>query len=134
MQREYRYIYGAVSPFDGEIDWAAEGMMNTANMAKFLRQLAEAYPGDYPQVVLDGCSHTTAKLGVPENMEFLALPPDSRELNSVENLWNELRKKACGNRMVDAVVVTLEKMTAAGLEAAKKISSMFCWPLMIRSI
>ena len=38
-EREFLYVYGAVSPMQGELDWMIAGEMNTVRMTEFLAQV-----------------------------------------------------------------------------------------------
>ena len=49
-------------------------------------------PGAHAILVLDGAGwHSSKTLAVPANISLLPLPPDSPELNPVENVWQFLR-------------------------------------------
>lgn len=138
IEREFRYIYGAVSPFDGDVDWLVTEEMNTVNMNRFLQQVSEKYRDDYILMVVDGASsHKGEMLHIPDNMAILCLPPYSPELNPTEHLWDELREKACANtffhtldHVVERVVDELEWIA----RASSKNISMFLWPWIIDSI
>lgn len=39
IERQFKYIYSAISPFDGDIDWSVTDMMNTENMNFFYGKL-----------------------------------------------------------------------------------------------
>ena len=138
VEREYRYIYGAVSPLDGDLDWMAAADMNTSNMNAFLRQISEKYPRDYILMVADGASsHKGDKLRIPDNMAILKLPPYSPELNPVESVWDEVREKSCANtffhtldRVVDRVVAELDALA----RNASRVINMTMWPWIIDSI
>jgi hypothetical protein len=43
--------------------------------------------------------HTTANLGVPDNISPIFLPSRAPELNPVENVWQYLRANALSNRV-----------------------------------
>ena len=81
-EREFVYVYGAVSPLAGELDWQVGREMNTLRMGEFLAQVSQAHPGDFIVMVLDGASSHQAKdLPIPENIRLLPLPPYAPELN-----------------------------------------------------
>ena len=42
--------------------------------------------------------HTTEALVIPKNISILPLPPDSPELNPMEQVWQQLRKIRLSNR------------------------------------
>jgi len=81
-QRQFVYVYGAVSPVEGEMDWLICPMMNTERMEAYLAQVAQAHPGEFIVMVVDGASSHVAKaLVVPENIRLLRLPAYAPELN-----------------------------------------------------
>src|SRR3990170_4188479 len=46
-EREFVYVYGAVSPQEGELDWMISSQMNTEQMGSFLKQVSRAHPDDF---------------------------------------------------------------------------------------
>ena len=79
-------------------------MMNTENMSRFLDQVSRAHQDDFVIMVLDGASsHRSKELKVPNNVEFILLPPYSPELNPAEQIWNMLRKDCFANRVFDSL-------------------------------
>ena len=59
-EREFRYVYGAVSPLEGEMDWMICPVMNTEQMGAFLAQISAAHPQDFIVMVVDGASSHVA--------------------------------------------------------------------------
>ena len=55
-EREFQYVYGAVSPMQGELDWMICPAMNTENMGAFLAQVSAAHPQDFIVMIVDGAS------------------------------------------------------------------------------
>ena len=53
-EREFTYVYGGVSPLQGEMDWSLSDKMNTAQMGAFLAQVSQAYPQEFIVMVVDG--------------------------------------------------------------------------------
>lgn len=105
--REYRYAYGAVSPVDGEAFFLVMPYCNTDCMNVFLRELSAAYPNDYILLVADGAAWHKAKgLEIPLNIEIIPLPPYTPEMNPIEQIWKELRKRGFKNEIFS----TLEKV------------------------
>src|SRR5882672_6687006 len=98
--REFQYVYGAVSPMEGELDWMICLAMNTEQMGKFLAQVSAAHAQDFIVRVVDGASSHVAKdLVVPENIRLHRLPGYSPELNPQEHLGDEIREKEFPNRV-----------------------------------
>jgi len=53
---------------------------------------------------LDGAGwHLANNLPVPENMKLEALPPYSPQLNPVELIWDEIRKKWFANEVFNSL-------------------------------
>ncbi len=138
IERQFRYVYGAVSPVEGEVDWMMADSMNTANMATFLEQVRRAHPDDYILMVIDGASsHTTSTLAIPEHMKLLALPAYSPEPNPTEMLWDYVRERACANIYFDTletVLTAVDTQLTKLIQSAATVASMFCWPWIIESI
>ncbi len=138
IEREFRYVYGAVSPFEGDIDWMVADSMRISNMSLFLCQVSYRYPDDYILMIVDGASsHTSDKLKIPNNMALLQLPPYSPELNPSEGLWDHAREKACANVLFDSLgdvveaVVDELKLLAA---STAQVVNMFLHPWIINAI
>lgn len=138
VERQYRYVYGAVSPVEGELDWMVTEKMNTENMQCFLDMVRKAHPEDYILMVVDGASsHVSGGLVVPGSMTLLKLPPYSPELNPVEHLWDHVREKACANhysKTLDDVIVRVNEELGRLGKCAATVASMFCWPWIIEAI
>ncbi len=134
-ERQFVYVYGAVSPREGQLDWMLCREMNTARMGEFLTQISQAHPKELIVMVLDGASSHKAKdLVIPENIRLLALPPYAPELNPQEHVWDELREKEFPNRVfnhLDAVVRQLERGLpglAADHEGLRRLTG---WPWIV---
>lgn len=131
-EREFLYVYGAVSPIQGELDWMITQQMNTDRMSEFLAKVSAAHPREFIIMVVDGASSHVAKgLVVPENIRLLRLPPYAPELNPQEHVWDELREKEFPNR-VYADLHSVREQLEAGLPrlAANHASlrSITAWP------
>ena len=134
-EREFQYVYGAVSPMEGELDWMICSVMNTDHMGKFLAQVSAAHARDFIVMVVDGASSHVAKdLVIPENIRLHRLPPYSPELNPQEHLWDEIREKEFPNRVfsdMSGVVRTL-KTGLPRLAADKaRVRSICAWPWIV---
>jgi putative transposase len=109
--REYRYAYGAVEPKTGESCFLVLPYCNTDCMNVFLRELSGMYPKDSILLVMDGASWHRAKgLLVPHNIELFFLPPATPEMNPVEQIWKEIRKRGFRNEIfptLDKVILRL---------------------------
>ncbi len=76
-------------------------------MNAFLEELSEAYPRDKIILVCDGAAwHKSKGLNIPENIEMASIPPYTPEMNPIEQIWKEIRKRGFKNE----VFKTLDKV------------------------
>jgi transposase len=133
--REFVYVYGAVSPVEGQHDWMITRQMNTANMSAFLAQVSAKHRSEFIVMVVDGASsHVCKELVVPSNIRLLRLPPYAPELNPQEHIWDELREKEFPNRVftdISSVVKQLEAGLPRLSRNRKGLRSLTCWPWII---
>lgn len=131
-ERELQYVYGAVSPREGDLDWMICSAMNTEQMGKFLAQVSAAHAQDFIVMVVDGASSHVAKdLVIPENIRLHRLPPYSPQLNPQEHLWDEIREKEFPNRVFSdmaGVVRTLETGLPRLAADRDRVRSICAWP------
>ena len=137
-EREFQYVYGAVSPLEGELDWMICPAMNTDYMTTFLAQVSVAHPKDFIVMVVDGASwHVAKALVVPENIRLHRLPSYAPELNPQEHLWDELREKEFPNRVfadLAGVVQTLEAGLPRLASDRDRVWSICAWPWIVSLI
>ncbi len=134
-EREFVYVYGAVSPIEGELDWMICPKMNTERMSEYLAQIHHAHPGEFIVMVVDGASsHVSKDLVIPENIRLLRLPPYAPELNPQEHIWDELREKEFPNR-VFADLASVTKQLQAGLPRLasdnERLRGITAWPWIV---
>jgi hypothetical protein len=133
--REFVYVYGGVSPLEGELDWMICRQMNTERMIEYLAQVAAAHPEEFIVMVVDGASSHVAKaLVVPDNMRLLRLPPYAPELNPQEHVWDELREKEFPNRVfadLPGVISQLESGLPRLAADHEGLRSLTAWPWII---
>lgn len=134
-EREFTYVYGGVSPMQGELDWCLSEKMNTAQMSAFLSQVSQAHPREFIVMVVDGASSHKAKdLVVPENLRLIRLPGYSPELNPQEHIWDEVREKAFPNLVLDQMAAVVDRLkTGMGALAADagRVHRITAWPWII---
>ena len=134
-ERQFTYVYGAISPQKGELNWMICDQMNTARMSEFLAQVSAAHPRDLIIMILDGASSHRAKdLIIPRNIRLVRLPAYAPELNPQEHIWDELREKEFPNRVFDdmsGVVQQLENGLPRLASDRKRLQSIAGWPWII---
>ena len=135
-EREFLYVYGAVSPMQGEFDWMITNKMNAQNMSEFLAQVSASHRREFIIMVVDGASpHVAKDLVVPRNIRLLRLPPYAPELNPQEHGWDELREKEFPNR-VFADLRSVRKQLETGLPRLasdhRALRSLTSWPWIDR--
>ena len=125
--REYRYIYGAVAPANGELFSLVMPYANTLCMNVFLVELAKAYPDKYILLLVDNAAwHHSKSLQLPDNIELFPLLPYTPELNPIEMIWHELREKGFRNEVfptLERVVDRLCMVVAALADDRQRVSS-----------
>jgi hypothetical protein len=134
-EREFTYVYGAVSPQEGQLDWSLSEKMNTVEMNGFLLQVSEAHRQEFIVMVVDGASsHKGKDLVVPENIRLIALPGYSPELNPEEHVWDEVREKAFPNLVLDRMDLVVERLKhelSALASNAERVRSITAWPWIV---
>jgi len=134
-ERQFTYVYGSVSPLQGDLDWSLTQKMNTAQMTAFLSQVSQAHPQEFIVMVVDGASsHKARDLIVPENVRLIRLPGYSPELNPQEHIWDEVREKAFPNLVLDQMALVVERLQG-GLSRlaadADRIRRIAAWPWIV---
>ena len=118
--REYRYAYGAVEPRTGDSFFCVMPYCDTKCMNVFLQELSKAFPDDFILLVCDGARwHKSACLCVPDNIRITFIPPYTPEMNPIEQIWKEIRKRGFRNE----VFQTLEKVIDRLCEVINDLSS-----------
>ena len=134
-EREFTYVYGGVSPLQGQLDWSLSEKMNTTQMTLFLSQVSQAHPEEFIVMVVDGASsHKAKELIVPENIRLVRLPGYSPELNPQEHIWDEVREKAFPNLVLDQMALVVDRLKsgmsalAADTDRVRRITA---WPRVV---
>jgi transposase len=134
-ERQFTYVYGAVSPLTGQLDWSLSEKMNTPQMNGFLAQVSQAHPEEFIIMVLDGASsHKSKDLVVPENVRLIALPGYSPELNPQEHIWDEVREKAFPNLVLDQMALVVQRLKQGLSDLAsdsERVRSITAWPWIV---
>ena len=118
--REYRYAYGAVEPVTGESFFLVMPYCNTECMNVFLGELSSRFSEDIILLCCDGAAwHKSKALKLPENIVLFHIPPYTPEMNPIEQIWKELRKRGFRNE----IFATLEKVVDRLCEAIRTLSN-----------
>ena len=109
--REYRYAYGAVEPLTGENFFLVMPYCNSDCMNVFLEELSKAYADDYILLPADGASwHRSKGLIIPKNIEIFRLPPATPEMNPIEQIWKEIRKRGFRNETFKTLDQVIDRL------------------------
>lgn len=109
--REYRYAYGAVEPLTGESNFLILPYCNTDCMNVFLKHLSESYPEDIIILVCDGAAwHKSNSLNIPHNIHLLFIPPYTPEMNPIEQVWKEIRKRGFRNEIFQTLDKVVDRL------------------------
>ena len=125
--REYRYAYGAVDPIDGDNFFLIMPHCDTKCMNVFLRELSATYPRDYILLPLDNAVwHKSKSLEIPDNIRLFFLPPRTPEMNPIEQIWKEIRKRGFKNKLfhsLEKVILRLcDTCNSLSIESVKSIT------------
>lgn len=105
--REYRYAYGAVEPLTGNSFFLVLPNCDTECMSVFLENLSKEYANDIILLCCDGAAwHKSRKMRLPSNIILFYIPPYTPEMNPIEQIWKEIRKRGFRNQ----VFTSLEKV------------------------
>lgn len=92
IKREYYYLFGLIEPLTGQDFMLELPTLDTAMMQVFMDEFAQEDETSLPLILMDNASaHTTEKLKVGENIQFIFLPACAPELNPIERFWKELK-------------------------------------------
>lgn len=102
-----------MDPATGESLCAYLPRVDRECLGAYLQHLGETYADQRVVLVLDNApSHTAKELELPENVELLALPTYSPELNPVERWFQEFRR-ALSNRIFETIEALEQALTEA---------------------
>jgi putative transposase len=127
--RQYKTMYGAVSPVDGERLFLVLDKSNSENMNQFLKVLSEKFSTDTILLCVDNASwHTSNELFVPENICLFHILPRTPEMNPIEIVWREIRKIGFKNKVFTSIGSVIEKFREVvdGM-SNEKIRSITLW-------
>jgi putative transposase len=108
--REYKNMYGAVSPVDGECLFMVLDKCDSEHMNMFLDALSRRFGDELILLCLDRASyHTSKDLIIPANIRLFHIPPRTPEMNPLEVLWREIRKIGFKNKVFDSIQSVVDK-------------------------
>lgn len=132
---ESYYLYGVVEPLRGESFFVEMPWLNTSCFEVFLREFSKYYWDRVNIIILDNAApHRAKRLSIPKNVILLFLPPYSPELNPIERLWQDIKRRVCGplysklEDLKDAVASVLNSYSKA------TIASIAGYPYLIEAI
>ncbi len=100
-------------------------------MNVFLGKLSESYPDDYILLVADSASwHRSKGINVPKNIEIFPLPPYTLEMNPIEQILKEIRKRGFRNE----VFKTLDKVIDRLCDIISSLSLFTIKSIIARSV
>ena len=112
--REYTYAYGVVSPKDGKSDFLILPFMRACDMEIFLKEVSKRYSKELILMFMDKApSHRQLKL--PKNIIIEHIPSYCPQLNPVENIWNEMRRKFFANLAFNSMNAVENRLVEACL-------------------
>ena len=129
--REYRTVYGAVSPIDGDSFFMVLDKSNTENMSLFMAELSKKFPDSLILLCMDNASwHKSNALKIHKNIERFYIPPRTPEMNPIEIVWREIRKLGFKNKAfasIDEVVQQFNNIISLHI-TNDMIKSLTLWP------
>lgn len=109
--REYRYAYGAVEPQTGEGFFLVMPCCNTNCMNVFLKELSKSFPKEIILLCCDGAAwHKSGGLNIPENIVLYRIPPYTPEMNPIEQIWKEIRKRGFRNEVFSSLEKVVDRL------------------------
>ena len=125
LVREFRYVYGAISPEDGRSCIMLNKDMTSESMNLHLAQISQDFSSDYVLLLVDNASSHGAKdLKIPSNIMIHPIPPYSPELNPQELVWKEMRRKFFANKIFATMSACERRIEEAMEWVRKNVSAM----------
>ena len=132
---EYYYIYGLISPINGNSFFYEFSHFNSDCFGKYLEEFSREYPDDVHIIQLDNAPcHQAKTLSIPSNIILLFQPPYCPELNPIERLWLYLKQQIKNEWLND--LDSLKVKVAKVLNALQQefISSLAGWDYIVNAL
>jgi len=111
MVREYMYVFGAVDPYSGDDCFIIAPKCNTEWMNAYLDVLSKKFIDDYILLCVDNAGwHKSKGLKMPKNIKLIYLPPRTPEMNPIEQIWKEVRKRGFKNILFKTIEDVISKL------------------------
>jgi len=80
-------------------------------MNAFFQELSKAYTNDLILMVSDGAAwHKSKGLEIPKSIEIFPLPPYTPEMNPIEQIWKEIRKRGFKNEISQTLNKVVDRL------------------------
>jgi len=80
-------------------------------MNVFLAELSSAFRDDYILMATDRATwHRSAGLQIPSNIELFFLPSATPEMNPIEQIWKEIRKRGFRNEIFQTLDKVIDRL------------------------
>ena len=80
-------------------------------MNVFLEELSNTFPRDKIILTCDGAAwHKSGSLRIPENIELIFIPPYTPEMNPIEQIWKEIRKRGFKNEVFQTLQKVVDRL------------------------
>jgi putative transposase len=129
--REYKTVYGAISPIDGDSFFMVLDKSNTENMSLFMSELSKKFPDSLILLCMDRASwHKSNNLKIHRNIVRFFIPPRTPEMNPIEIVWREIRKLGFKNKVFDSIDAVVQKFNEIISQDITNdmIKSLTLWP------
>jgi hypothetical protein len=91
---KYFWLFGATEPATGESFFLEMPALDSDCFQVFINEFGRANRESMNVLVIDGApAHIAGSLVIPDNVVLFRLPPYCPELNPIERVWQDIRKR-----------------------------------------